>query len=346
MRGNPRSTRAATTADATTLAGFDKEVEQYSFLPHWRMNIPKNAEPRSTLQPMLWRWTVLREQLMRAGELITVDAAGRRPLGLMHPGLHPLKSTTRTLQMSIQLVLPGEVAAAHRHTMAAIRFVLEGRGAFTTVEGNSFRMEPGDLILTPNWTWHDHVNDSGAPIIWIDGLDVPFARAMDVMFIEEYKQSRQPVERVVTGSGSAAAPVPSQWYYKWTNVEDTLKKMLAESEPAGGELVLEYRTPNGDPTLPTIACGVKMLRPGEKTRLRRRTSCEICHVVRGRGSTRIDDVALEWESGDFFVIPNWSWHRHENRSSNEEAMLFFMSDRPILEPFGLYREDVQAELGR
>lgn len=125
---------AAATVDAGALAAFDREIEKYSFLPHWRMNIPKNTEPQSKLRPMLWRWKVLREQLMRAGDLITVDDAGRRTLGLRNPGLHPLKSTTHTLQMSIQLVLPGEVAAAHRHTMAALRFVLEGSGAGTPAE--------------------------------------------------------------------------------------------------------------------------------------------------------------------------------------------------------------------
>ena len=348
MTGKPKSGpgRAETAADDTALAAFDAEVDKHSFLPHWRMNIPKNTEPRSRLQPMLWRWRVLREQLMRAGDLITVDDAGRRTLGLKNPGLHPLKSTTHTLQMSIQLVLPGEVAAAHRHTMAALRFVLEGPGAFTTVDGHKFLMEPGDLILTPNWSWHDHVNESGAPIIWIDGLDVPFSRAMDLMFIEEYSQPQQPVERMVTTSTQAAATGPSAWYYKWADVEQRLRDEAAGSPPADGEVVVEYSASEGVPALPTIACGVRMLRPGGTSRPRRRTSVEICHAVRGHGTTRVGDTALEWEAGDFFVIPNWSWHQHENRSPDADAMLFFMSDRPILEPFGLYREDVAAGLER
>ena len=112
--------------------------------------------------------------------------------------------------------------------------------------------------------------------------------------------------------------------------------------PAGTDLVLDYMGENDGPTLPTIACGQHMLRPGEVTKSRRRTSCGIFHVMRGQGKTVVNDTVLEWERGDFFVVPNWSWHRHENQSANEEAILFFMSDRPLLEPFGLYREEVQG----
>jgi gentisate 1,2-dioxygenase len=329
-------------SEAGRLEAFDREIAQYDFLGHWGMKIPRNAEPCSRLQPKLWRWKLLREKLMQAGELITVDEAGRRTLGLVNPGLYPQKSTTHTLQMSIQLVLPGEVATAHRHTMAAIRFVVEGKGAFTTVDGNSFLMEPGDLILTPNWTWHDHINESGAPIIWIDGLDVPFSRAMDIMFIEDYEKPRQAVQHVLKTSAAMSAPAASAWYYKWGDVDRSLGQMKEQIGGAGTDLVFDYKDAKGGPTLPTIACGVHVLRRAERTKVRRRTSSGVFHVVRGRGRTIVGDSPLEWESGDFFVVPNWSWHHHENLSTNEDAALFFMSDRPLLEPFGLYREEFQG----
>jgi len=330
----------AATPEAAALAAFDREIEQYSLQGHWKMELPKNAEPRSKLKPILWRWALLREQLMRTGGLISVNEAGRRTIQLLNPGLSPRKSTTHTLQMSLQIVLPGEVATAHRHSMAAIRFVVEGGGTFTTVEGQSFLMEPGDLILTPNWTWHDHINESKEPIIWIDGLDVPFAFAMDVVFIEECRQPRQTVERVLESSEHAAfASGGSPWYYKWSDTEQALLQMRNRMAEAGGDLVLEYKTKDGGPALPTIACGVQMLRPAERTASRRRTSSGIFHVVRGRGATTVGDTTLEWERGDCFVVPNWSWNHHENRSRSEEAILFFMSDRPLLEPFGLYREE-------
>jgi gentisate 1,2-dioxygenase len=238
--------------------------------------------------------------------------------------------------------LPGEIASAHRHTMAAIRFVIEGGETFTTVEGDSFLMEPGDLILTPNWTWHDHINQSGAPIIWIDGLDVPFSRAMDAMFIEEYSQARQAVKRVFkTSEESILTAKGSPWYFKWRDVERTLRQMLERSAEAEGGVIMHYKDRNGGPTLPTIGCCAQLLTSGEKTKIYRQTSSGIYHVVSGRAKTIINDVVFEWDKGDFFVIPNWSWYRHEN-SSQEDAFLFFMSDRPLLEPFGLYREEYKV----
>jgi gentisate 1,2-dioxygenase len=322
------------------LASFDREIEQYSLQGHWKMELPANMEPRSKLKPMHWKGSLIRDRLMRAGKLIGVNEAGRRTIQLLNPGLLPAKSTTHTLQMSIQLVLPGEIASAHRHTMAAIRFVVEGGGTFTTVNGDSFLMEPGDLILTPNWTWHDHINQSNAPIIWIDGLDVPFSRAMDVMFIEEYSQSRQAVNRVFkTSEDSVLTASGSPWYFKWRDVERTLRQMLERVPENDGGLVMQYKNRDGGPTLPTIACGVQLLMSGEKTKMHRQTSSGIYHVVSGAGKTLINDAVFEWEKGDFFVIPNWSWYRHENSSPDEDAFLFFMSDRPLLEPFGLYREE-------
>ena len=327
-------------APASELAAFDREIEQYALQGHWKMELPAHMEPRSKLRPMHWKGSLLRKQLLRAGELIGLNEAGRRTIQLLNPGLFPSRSTTHTLQMSIQLVLPGEVATAHRHTMAALRFVVEGSGTFTTVNGDSFLMEPGDLILTPNWTWHDHLNQSDAPIIWIDGLDVPFARSLDTMFIEEYSEPRQRVQRVLkTSADSILSPQGSPWYFKWRDAERTLRQMTERPPETAGGLVMEYKDRAGGPALPTIACGVQMLRGGEKTTLQRQTSVGIYHVVRGRGTTKINDVVFEWEQGDYFVVPNWSWHRHENRSSDEEAFLFFISDRPLLEPFGLYRAE-------
>ena len=295
-----------TVSDATALQTFDREIEQYSIQGHWKMELPKNMEPRSKLRPMVWHWAMLREQLMRAGDVIGVEEAGRRTIQLLNPGLQR-KFTTHTLQMALQLVLPGEIASAHRHNMAAIRFIVEGKGAFTTVQGDRFLMEPGDLILTPNWTWHDHINETNDPIIWIDGLDVPFAMAMDVTFIEEYERRQQSVQRVLRSSeDSVVAAGGSPWYYKWRDTEQNLRQLMDRSARAGADLVLEYKSKDGGPTLPTISCGLHMLCPGERTKARRRTSVSIFHVVRGRGKTVVNDVALEWGRGDCFVVPNWT----------------------------------------
>ena len=157
--------------------------------------------------------------------------------------------------------------------------------------------------------------------------------------MEEYSEPRQKVERVLkTSADSILSPQGSPWYFKWRDAERTLRRMLERPPEAAGGAVMEYKNRDGGPALPTIACGARMLAGGEKTTRQRQTSVGIFHVVRGRGRTTIDDVVFEWEQGDYFVVPNWTWHRHENRSGNEEAFLFFISDRPLLEPFELFRE--------
>ena len=320
------------------LEAFDQEIQRSSMQGHWKMELPSYMEPRSKLYPMHWRWSQLRDYLLRSGDLISVNDAGRRTIQLINPGLAPRRSTTHTMQMSFQLVLPGEVATAHRHTMNAIRFVLEGGGTFTNVEGESFLMEPGDLILTPGWTFHDHLNESEQPIIWIDGLDVPLVFALDAAFIEEYSQPQQPVKRMVrTAEDDPRGPDGSTWYWKWSATEVRLRE-LSSNTPAGQDVVLEFNHPDGRPTLPSIACGIQVVRAGEQTTRTRHTSSGIYHVLRGSGTTVVGDTTYQWEKGDSFVVPNWTWHQHVNKGS-EEAQFFFMSDWPVLNAFGLHRQE-------
>src|SRR5439155_367119 len=130
-----------------------------------------STEPRSEAVPHLWRWRDLRPQAMRAAELVGTQQAERRVLRLTNPKLPGAASNT--LVANIQIVMPGEIARAHRHSAAALRLIIEGRGGYTVVNGERVPMYPGDLVLTPNWSWHDHANDTDAPMIWLDGLDTP-----------------------------------------------------------------------------------------------------------------------------------------------------------------------------
>jgi gentisate 1,2-dioxygenase len=310
----------------SSLETFNDELQRTSLQGHWKLELPKNLEPGPRLQPMHVRWSQLREYLMRSTDLISVDDAGRRSIELINPGISGgPRWTTHTLQLAFQVVLPGEIATAHRHTMAAIRFVVEGGGTFTTVEGDSFLMEPGDLILTPGWTWHDHINESDQPIIWIDGLDVPFVFALNAAFIEEYPEPQQPVNRVVRSGADG-----SQWYFKWQDAERELQRSGT----------FEYRHPDGRPTLPSMLCSLHRLGAGVSAPVVRQTAVGIYHVVRGRGRTTVGDTAFEWDQGDSLVVPNWTWFQH--RATDGDAVLFRMSDQPLLEPFGLYREESQS----
>ena len=104
-------------------------------------------------------------------------------------------------------------------------------------------------------------------------------------------------------------------------------------------IFLEYVNPlTGGPTLPTLSCGIQMLRPGEKTRSHRHTSSTVYHVFRGAGATVIDDVRYEWQSGDTLSVPLWRFHHHENRFA-EPAILFVLSNKPALSALGYYREE-------
>src|ERR1700719_5076374 len=120
-----------------------------------------SIEPRSEAVPHLWRWRDLRPQAMRAAELVGTAQAERRVLRLTNPKLPGIASNT--LVANMQIVMPGEIARAHRHSGAALRLIIDGRGGYTVVNGERVPMSPGDLVLRPNWSWHDHANDTDAP---------------------------------------------------------------------------------------------------------------------------------------------------------------------------------------
>jgi gentisate 1,2-dioxygenase len=168
-------------------------------------------EPRSVAQPVLWRYDEIRPYIMQAGKLITAKEAERRVLVLENPGLRGKSQITNSLYAGLQLILPGEVAPAHRHSQSALRFIVEGHGAYTAVDGEKTLMEPGDFVITPSWTWHDHGNDSQEPMVWMDGLDIPIVAAFDAQFAEGYPEERHPATRPVGDSlaryGSGLMPV-------------------------------------------------------------------------------------------------------------------------------------------
>jgi 1-hydroxy-2-naphthoate dioxygenase len=342
----------STLESGSALARFDAELEGQQMEGHWRGAVGLPTEPRSRIQPYIWKWDLVYRQLLRAGELVPLDGReGRRTLRLLNPGQG---FTTHTIHMSVQLVKPGEIAEAHRHTLAALRFVVQGSGAYTSVEGERVPLHAGDLILTPQWTWHDHGNESGEPIVWLDGLDSPLVRALDAGFFEAYPEASQPVTRPegwtleqsgllrpARHGGTATCPTA---FYPWEIVSQQLERRAASDEgsPYDG-VVLEYANPfTGGPTLPTIGCWLQLLQPGERTQRHRHTSSSIFYVVRGSGCTVVQDTRLEWSRGDVFVVPNWSWHSLENRSASEDAVLFSMNDIPVYDAFGLYREQTDS----
>ena len=290
-----------------------------------------SIEPRSEAVAYLWHWRDLRPQAMRAAELVGTQQAERRVLRLTNPKLPGAASTT--LVANIQIVMPGEIARAHRHSAAALRLIIEGRGGYTVVNGERVPMYPGDLVLTPNWSWHDHANDTDAPMIWLDGLDTPLVRMLEAGFYEEHHQERQDFGTAVN---------TSRWHYPMSEMRAALQLLAAADTPdIGAEIILEYKNRvTGGPVMPTIACHMQLLRPGEQTPARRRVCRTNYHVVEGAGYSVVGGQLLNWEDKDVFTVPTWTFCEHVN-TADRPAFLFSFSDAPVMRALSLYRDEIR-----
>lgn len=337
-----------------SLEQLNQELKGKNLIGYWM--IPNRSdgfrEPQPTFSPFLWKWREIHESLQKAVQYIRPEEAYRRFIGFQHPELK--LGTAHTLLMGAQMVCPGEKAPAHRHMMEAIRFVVRGKGACTIIEGEQFPMEEGDMIITPNWTWHDHVNAGDQPIIWLDGANGPMIHYFQVIFAEPYVKAQQAVTRPIAWSEREYGVIRPQdavsprvafrppYRYRWEETEKALK-VLSESpgDPFDGVLLRYVNPLTGGPTLPSMSCEIQMIRPGERTRPHRHTHTSVFHAFRGCGATVVGDQRLEWEEGDSFVLPLWNWHHHEN-SCKEPAILFSINDRPAVEALGFYREEGKA----
>ena len=327
------------------LEELDRQLEQNHLSGFWRTRVPSHASEA----PYLWKWEALLDGLLKASETIGIEQAERRAIRVVNPHLG-IKSTSHTLQVTFSIVNPGEVAKAHRHNMAAIRFVVQGKGAYTAVAGEKFYMEEGDLILTPNWTWHEHHNESEDPIIWLDGLDGPLIQSLNILFFEDSQTPQQPITRQTGESlnrlGFARAAKKDEAHlrgvpfrYAWKETYGALKSMgESDRDPYDGTLLRYVNPASGGYTYPTMSCEVQLFKAKEMTKPHRHTSTAIYHVFKGHGRSRVGEGYLEWKKGDTFVVPLWQWHCHENLA-NDEAILFSLNDRPVIDSLQLYRED-------
>jgi gentisate 1,2-dioxygenase len=336
-----------------------KEIQELNDLlkPRWisgLWNVEHSArpsDPKTRVKAHLWKWHDIYDSLVQAKDKISVTGGSveRRVIRLVNPGMAETEMTSHTILMSFQLIQPGEVAPAHRHTMSAFRFILEGRGAYTNVDGNKMMMESGDLILTPHGCWHEHAHEGDQNMLWIDGLDVPFIQGLQQISFDGYGKGRLPVNEAVNAAdyygmtrpvnrGTTAAP--QVLHYRWKDTYASLQRLAQSSATPHDGVALEFVNPQtGGPTMPTISCRMQMFRPGEKTQAHRHSSTTIYHAFRGSGTTVIGGQSFHWCKGDTFVVPLWTWHEHANDSVSEEAILFAMTDEPILQAFGLYREE-------
>ena len=330
---------------------FYRRLGENALSPLWlSLAALVTPQPSSGCRARLWRYPELRALLMEAGELVSVAEAERRVLVLENPAFAGQSRVTTSLYAGLQLVMPGERARSHRHTQSALRFVLEGTGAYTAVDGERTTMHPGDFIITPSWQWHDHGNDTDDPVIWLDGLDIPLVQALDASFAEHLGVVEQPVSRPTGDSlaryGANLLPVDHRptglaspiFSYPYSRTREALETLRRNGDPDAwhGHKMRFVNPVTGGFAMPTIGTFMQLLPAGFDGRPYRCTDATVYTAIEGEGRTQVGDQTIEWSARDVFVVPSWSPVRHH---ASGDAVLFSFSDRPVQQATGLFREE-------
>ena len=331
---------------------FYARIDRHNLTPLWEtLGVLVPPHPSPACVPALWRYREVRPYLMEAGSLISAKEAERRVLVLENPGLRGASSITHSLYAGLQLILPGEVAPSHRHTQSALRMVIEGQGAYPGVDGERTTMHPGDFIITPSWTFHDHGNPGDGPVVWLDGLDIPMVAFFDTGFAERFPEESQPVAKAEGDAlaryganllpleyeaGSATTPI---FNYPYARTREALEKIRRNGDPHPSHgFKMQYVNPaTGGYPMPTIGAFVQLLPSGFAGRPSRATDGTVYCVIEGRGRSRVGDQSFAWEAHDVFVVPSWCCVAHE---ASDDAVLFSYSDRPAQKALGLWREEL------
>ena len=333
-----------------------RDMEPHNLTPLWEvLHALVPPQPNTPCVPAFWKYEEVRPFLMRAGEAITAEEAVRRVLILENPKLRGQSAITQSLYAGLQLILPGEIAPSHRHTQSALRFIVEGSGAYTAVDGERTIMRPGDFIITPSWTWHDHGHEADAPVVWLDGLDIPMIRFFDAGFAQNDASKSQKVTRAEGSSfarwGHNMAPVRSDppfgqtspiFSYPYERSREALDK-LERSAPVDewDGVKLRYVNPlTGGWTMPTIGTFLQKLPAGFRGKGWRQTDGAVYSVVEGTGEVVIANGGQETRYAfgprDHFVVPSWHTAR---LSSAQGCVLFSFSDRPVHQALGIHLEE-------
>jgi len=310
------------------------------------------VEPRSPAVVHKWSYSAIRTFLMRAGDIISAEQAERRVLILENPGMPGQSAIIPSLYSGMQLILPGEIAPCHRHSQCALRFVMEGDGAYTAVDGERAIMHPFDLVLTPGMQWHDHANPTDRPMIWLDGLDIPTVRLFDASFSERFAEAVHPQTAAPGDSvhryggnmrplrGSIADRRPARqplFHYPFEQWRANLLAMAQSSDidPHLGH-ALEFINPaNGGPVMPTISAHVRFLPAGFETRPRRSSDGTVFVVVEGEGTALINGEEYRLGERDVLAVPSWNELRLQ---AGSDLILFGFSDKASQEKLNLYKE--------
>ena len=282
---------------------------------------------------------------------------------MMNPALKPLVATVTTMFAAYRINVPNEIAPAHRHSPNAIRFGLTGNTNFTSVNGENVTFGPGDLVLTPNDTWHNHGNGPDVASVNLSVLDMPLVNVLNATFFDtEYKEEVEPgkAEHKRVQSATVSDDYSSRVYgssgltprhishvrgpgtsspklvYRWDDSANLLHRLREDEGSPYEGLMIEYTDPVlGGPVYKTMTFMLQMLRPGQKLLPMRQNASQICTVFRGSGTSKVGKASFDWEEFDTFCIPGGEWCQHTNTSETEDAIFLVSSDEPTLRALGL-----------
>lgn len=361
-------------ADTDERARLSREAEALSLIEFWaqRQDI-ELTKPRASAVPFRWRWADVKPRLEHASRIVPIEEAERRALICANPGLGGKRGASHSIFAAYARYNPGEVAPVHRHTPAASRFVLDGTGGYTVVEGEKITMNRGDLVLTPSGTWHDHGNEGKEGVVWLDVLDLPLVEAMNATIFEfDYVETSPLVletsnSDVLPGRINQAVRLPGdhsrnlygigglkplfanhqrglnphspQFYYRYADTRAALGRLRGyEGSPYHG-LILEFIDPTtGGPAMPTLSFRCQMIEAGRTTEPYRQLASTLFCVIEGEGYTEVEGERLDWRANDVFVVPNWHWHHHVSSGAGD-AVLYAATDEHVMRKLGLYRHE-------
>ncbi len=327
------------------MGDFRSDMAAASVFPLWEQENRSNM-PVETAH--VWRWQAMNPLLDGAVSATNMTNAERRVLVLRNPAFANTERDGAAINLSVnlQVLMPGERARPHRHSMNALRFALEGDGAVTIVEGKSCQMLPGDMILTPAWTWHEHAHEGRERAVWVDALDVPMHRYLDTGVFEPgpaHDIAELPTDLAFAAAGLAPAtskavkPYSPMFRYPWATAVRALDSLAAETD---GSRRLRYTNPqSGGPIMATLDCYLLGLTKGMETAAYRTNSNCVCVVMEGEGQSRVGDDTITWGPKDIFALPHGQWISHK---ASATARLFQITDRELLHRLDVLREDFRA----
>lgn len=330
-------------------ADYVAALRSHNLVPLWpslRGVLPPRIPTRQT-KATHWAYADIKPLLLQAGEFTPIEKAERRVLVLANPG-HSLEKmqASSAMYLGMQLLLPGEWAPSHRHTPNAVRMVVEGDDAWTTVEGERCPMARGDLILTPTGLWHEHGHDGDQPVVWLDVLDLPLAYYLEVSYhLNGSRQASKPGrgDRAYARSGVVPTTVfqrSGRRYpilrYPWADAKAALLSMAADRPDLECVQVTYINPETGEDAQNILGFYALMLRPGQTLALPSRSPAVVYHVIEGAASVKTESAAFDMVAADTCCIPGYTVTALTNRSATEPAFLFLADESPLHRKIGVY----------